>query len=81
MLAEGKLFNTKLKESEWDFYLAEIWKWTIPSLDSDCLQPRQFNHSFNFSENGLEKKGIHAVLFKSKGIDIRAGCGMMAVRD
>jgi len=29
----------------------------------------------------LEKRGIHAVLFKSKGIDIRAGCGMMAVRD
>jgi len=29
----------------------------------------------------LEKGGIHAVLFRSKGIDIRAGCGMMAVRD
>jgi len=29
----------------------------------------------------LEKRGIHATLFKSKGRDIRAGCGMMALRD
>jgi len=29
----------------------------------------------------LEKRGVHAILFKSKGVDIRAGCGMMAVRD
>ncbi len=29
----------------------------------------------------LKKREIHATLFRSKGIDIRAGCGMMAVKD
>jgi 23S rRNA (adenine2503-C2)-methyltransferase len=38
-------------------------------------------YSMEEFKDELEKRGIHAVLFKSKGIDIRAGCGMMALRD
>ena len=37
-------------------------------------------YSMEEFQGELEKEGIHATLFKSKGIDVRAGCGMMTVR-
>jgi len=38
-------------------------------------------YSLEEFKDKLEQRGIEATLFKSKGVDIRAGCGMMAVRD
>ncbi|MFA4887906.1 MAG: hypothetical protein WC595_06870 [Candidatus Nanoarchaeia archaeon] len=38
-------------------------------------------YSMEEFKDELGKRNIHATLFKSKGKDIRAGCGMMQVRD